>query len=87
MFGRIGKHADSLMEDLIRNEDFNEDSPEFKGHEDPQTRKYKSLFDDARQSLYTSCPRELIKLSSIVELYNLEAQNGWPDNSFNYLLK
>ena len=53
-FGRIGEHVDSLMEDLVRNEDFHEDSPEFKGHEDPKTRKYKSLFDDARKSLYTS---------------------------------
>ena len=58
-----------------------------KGMKTPETREYKSLFDDARQSLYTSCPRELTKLSSIVELHSSKAQNGWLDNSFNDLLK
>eukprot|EP00268_Persea_americana_P064719 TRINITY_DN8546_c0_g1_i2.p2 TRINITY_DN8546_c0_g1~~TRINITY_DN8546_c0_g1_i2.p2 ORF type:complete len:112 (-),score=20.09 TRINITY_DN8546_c0_g1_i2:148-483(-) len=85
--GRIGESIDSLMEDLVRDEDFHEDSPEFKGHEDPKTRKYKSLFDDARQSLSASCPRVLTKLSSSVEFYSLKAQNGLLDNSFNDLLK
>lgn len=86
-FGRIGEHVDSLMEDLVRNEDFHEDSPEFNAHEDPETRKFKSLFDDARQSLYTFCLSELTKLSSTVELYSLKAQNGWSNNSFNDLPK
>ncbi|KAJ8618135.1 hypothetical protein MRB53_014321 [Persea americana] len=85
--GRIGESIDSLMEDLVRDEDFHEDSLELKGHEDPKTRKYKSLFDDARQSLSASCPRVLTKLSSSVEFYSLKAQNGLLDNSFNDLLK
>ena len=86
-FGKIGEHADALMDDLIRNGDSKDNCPKFQGHEDHEARKYNSLFDDARQSLYPSCPREFTKLSSTVELYSLKAQNGWSDNSFNDLLQ
>ncbi|XP_058087532.1 uncharacterized protein LOC131234619 [Magnolia sinica] len=77
-FRNIGEHADTLMDDLRRNENC---------HEDLDAERYKALFDDARQSLYPSCPRELTKLSVTVELYSLKARNGWSDNSFNDLLQ
>eukprot|EP00268_Persea_americana_P028439 TRINITY_DN2760_c0_g2_i2.p1 TRINITY_DN2760_c0_g2~~TRINITY_DN2760_c0_g2_i2.p1 ORF type:complete len:209 (+),score=17.92 TRINITY_DN2760_c0_g2_i2:1432-2058(+) len=86
-FRRIGENVDALMDDLIRNSDIHEGSQEFQGEDEGEERRYKSLFDDARQSLYPSCPRELTKLLATVELYSLKVQKGWSDNSFNVLLQ
>ncbi|KAJ8624162.1 hypothetical protein MRB53_032692 [Persea americana] len=75
-FGRIGENVDALMDDLIRNRDIHEGSQEFQGEDEGEERRYKSLFDDARQSLYPSCPRVLTKVSATIELYSLKAQKA-----------
>ncbi|KAJ8639757.1 hypothetical protein MRB53_016451 [Persea americana] len=38
-FRRIGEHADSLMDDLIRNGDYEDNSPKYQGHEDHEARR------------------------------------------------
>ena len=50
-FGRIGERVDSLVEDLIRNGDFHEDSPEFKGHEYTLEQENTSLYSMMHDSL------------------------------------
>ena len=86
-FGRLSDHADSLMDDLMRNVDCHEGCPEFEGHKGFEERRYKSLFDDARQPLHPSCPKEPTKLLATIELYSMKAQNGWLDNIFNDLVQ
>ena len=49
--------------------------------------KSKRLLVDAEKPLYFDCINKFTKLSTIVRLYNLKADNGWSDKSFSELLK
>ncbi|CAH1433784.1 unnamed protein product [Lactuca virosa] len=47
---------------------------------------FQQLFDDSEKPLYTGCMK-YTKLSVVLKLFNLKANNGWSDTSFTNLLK
>ncbi|XP_023729236.2 uncharacterized protein LOC111876911 [Lactuca sativa] len=48
--------------------------------------KFQQLFDESEKPLYTGCTK-FTKLSAVLKLINLKANNGWSDTSFTSLLK
>ncbi|XP_023756321.1 uncharacterized protein LOC111904846 [Lactuca sativa] len=48
--------------------------------------KFQQLFDESEKPLYTGCIN-FTKLSVVLKLINLKANNGWSDTSFTSLLK
>ncbi|XP_024172237.1 uncharacterized protein LOC112178311 [Rosa chinensis] len=47
---------------------------------------FEKLLEDAEKPIYPGCVK-FTKLSTLVRLYNLKAQGGWPNKSFSALLK
>ncbi|XP_023770042.1 uncharacterized protein LOC111918639 [Lactuca sativa] len=47
---------------------------------------FQQLFDESEKPLYTGCMK-YTKLSAVLKLFNLKANNGWSDTSFTNLLK
>ncbi|XP_042757967.1 uncharacterized protein LOC111879186 [Lactuca sativa] len=48
--------------------------------------KFQQLFDESEKPLYIGCTK-FTKLSAVLKLINLKANNGWSDTSFTSLLK
>ncbi|KAI3740168.1 hypothetical protein L2E82_30590 [Cichorium intybus] len=53
---------------------------------DEDYEKFQQLFEDAEKPLYTGCMK-FTKLSAVLKLFNLKANNGWSDKSFTELLE
>ena len=49
--------------------------------------KFDRLMGDVEKPLYFGCTNNFTKLSTIILLYNLKADNGWSNKSFSELLK
>ena len=49
-------------------------------------KQFERLLRDVEKPLYFSCANNFTKLSAIIRLYNLKADNGWSDKSFLELL-
>ncbi|KAF9626502.1 hypothetical protein IFM89_034436 [Coptis chinensis] len=74
-FGRVGENANAFVEDIRRNEIEDWSNLEFNAHQDCQTRKYKSILDDAKLPLYPSCVGKQTKLLATVELEHVEGES------------
>ena len=48
--------------------------------------KFEQLFNDSEKPLYVGCSK-FTKLSAVLKLFNLKANNGWSDKSFTSLLE
>lgn len=48
--------------------------------------KFEQLFIDSEKPLYVGCSK-FTKLSAVLKLFNLKANNGWSDKSFTSLLE
>ncbi|KAJ9552407.1 hypothetical protein OSB04_016452 [Centaurea solstitialis] len=53
---------------------------------DKDYNKFEQLFIDSEKPLYVGCSK-FTKLSAVLKLFNLKANNGWSDNSFTSLLE
>ncbi|XP_023756442.3 uncharacterized protein LOC111904991 [Lactuca sativa] len=65
---------DDMLHDL-------EDNVAEKDHQ-----KFQQLFEDSEKPLYVGCTK-FTKLSAVLKLLNLKANNGWSDKSFTSLLE
>ncbi|KAJ9552408.1 hypothetical protein OSB04_016453 [Centaurea solstitialis] len=53
---------------------------------DKDYNKFEQLFIDSEKSFYVGCSK-FTKLSAVLKLFNLKANNGWSDKSFTSLLE
>ena len=49
--------------------------------------KFMCLIEDSEEPLFPGCKLEYTKLSSVLELLKLKANDGWSDKSFTTLLE
>ncbi|KAJ9545766.1 hypothetical protein OSB04_025473 [Centaurea solstitialis] len=79
-------HVDQFMEAAENNRLKKGESDIWYGIADKDYDKFEQIFIDSEKPLYVGCSK-FTKLSAVLKLFNLIANNGWSDKSFTSLLE